>query len=232
VFFSWVDSRASRAAFTAVPRQGRQFRLLELGIESSVVRIWNAVARRPSSCSPNVLGSPVMGCHDVRTCNVARGLHARWGCRRRVKTDSGDGGRTGLRSDGCLGRRRSRSRRSRGGWGSLGTWFGGRWPGTQPPRYVRVRGPSVVDAVEPAFRALLAVTPTMPATVIAERGRLGAWVDGAQGPGTGAAAVLPAAGPGIEGRARCQAPAAVRPVLPARVDAAGRGTGRVPNGGW
>jgi transposase len=38
-----------------------------------------------------------------------------------------------------------------------------------PPRYERVRRGSVVDAVEPRIRELLAVWPTMPATVIAER---------------------------------------------------------------
>jgi transposase len=38
-----------------------------------------------------------------------------------------------------------------------------------PPRYVRRPVGSVVDAVEPRIRELLAVYPTMPATVIAER---------------------------------------------------------------
>jgi transposase len=38
-----------------------------------------------------------------------------------------------------------------------------------PPRYVRAPRPSAVDAVEPAIRELLKVTPSMPATVIAER---------------------------------------------------------------
>jgi transposase len=38
-----------------------------------------------------------------------------------------------------------------------------------PPRYQRVPRGSVVDAFEPQIRALLAATPTMPATVIAER---------------------------------------------------------------
>jgi transposase len=38
-----------------------------------------------------------------------------------------------------------------------------------PPRYVRRSAGSVVDAVEPRIRELLAVYPTMPATVIAER---------------------------------------------------------------
>jgi transposase len=38
-----------------------------------------------------------------------------------------------------------------------------------PPRYERARQGSVVDAVEPQIRELLAVWPTMPATVIAER---------------------------------------------------------------
>lgn len=38
-----------------------------------------------------------------------------------------------------------------------------------PPRYVRPAVGSRVDAVEPAIRELLAKTPTMPATVIAER---------------------------------------------------------------
>jgi transposase len=38
-----------------------------------------------------------------------------------------------------------------------------------PPRYVRPPTGSRVDAVEPAIRELLAKTPTMPATVIAER---------------------------------------------------------------
>ena len=38
-----------------------------------------------------------------------------------------------------------------------------------PPRYERARTGSIVDAVEPRIRELLAVEPTMPATVIAER---------------------------------------------------------------
>ena len=38
-----------------------------------------------------------------------------------------------------------------------------------PPKYVRVRAPSIVDEVEPRIRELLKVYPTMPATVIAER---------------------------------------------------------------
>jgi transposase len=38
-----------------------------------------------------------------------------------------------------------------------------------PPRYERARNGSIVDAVEPRIRELLAVYPTMPATVIAER---------------------------------------------------------------
>jgi transposase len=39
----------------------------------------------------------------------------------------------------------------------------------RPPRYQRPRKGSVVDAVEPRIRELLAAYPTMPATVIAER---------------------------------------------------------------
>ena len=38
-----------------------------------------------------------------------------------------------------------------------------------PPRYERRGSGSIVDAVEPQIRELLAGTPTMPATVIAER---------------------------------------------------------------
>lgn len=38
-----------------------------------------------------------------------------------------------------------------------------------PPKYERRPRGSLVDAVEPRFRELLAATPTMPATVIAER---------------------------------------------------------------
>ena len=38
-----------------------------------------------------------------------------------------------------------------------------------PPQYQRVRRGSLVDAVEPQIRELLRVTPTMPATVVAER---------------------------------------------------------------
>ena len=38
-----------------------------------------------------------------------------------------------------------------------------------PPKYQRRPGPSIVDAFEPRIRELLAVFPTMPATVIAER---------------------------------------------------------------
>lgn len=38
-----------------------------------------------------------------------------------------------------------------------------------PPRYARVPRGSIVDAVEPRIRELLAAWPTMPATVIAER---------------------------------------------------------------
>jgi transposase len=38
-----------------------------------------------------------------------------------------------------------------------------------PPRYERRRSGSVVDAVEPQIRELLAETPTIPATVLAER---------------------------------------------------------------
>lgn len=40
---------------------------------------------------------------------------------------------------------------------------------SEPPKYVRKPTGSVVDAVEPQIRALLASTPGMPATVIAER---------------------------------------------------------------
>jgi transposase len=40
---------------------------------------------------------------------------------------------------------------------------------SEPPKYVRRPAGSVVDAVEPQIRELLAVTPGMPATVIAER---------------------------------------------------------------
>lgn len=40
---------------------------------------------------------------------------------------------------------------------------------TTPPKYERASVGSAVDAVEPAIRALLKATPTMPATVIAER---------------------------------------------------------------
>ena len=39
----------------------------------------------------------------------------------------------------------------------------------EPPRYARAPAGSAVDAVEPEIRRLLAGTPTMPATVIAER---------------------------------------------------------------
>src|SRR3954451_7390675 len=39
----------------------------------------------------------------------------------------------------------------------------------EPPRYERVGKGSLVDAVEPQIRELLALWPTMPATVIAER---------------------------------------------------------------
>jgi hypothetical protein len=38
-----------------------------------------------------------------------------------------------------------------------------------PPKYERLARGSVVDAVEPRIRELLAAVPTMPATVIAER---------------------------------------------------------------
>ena len=38
-----------------------------------------------------------------------------------------------------------------------------------PPSYTRPAKGSVVDAVEPQVRELLRATPTMPATVIAER---------------------------------------------------------------
>ena len=42
--------------------------------------------------------------------------------------------------------------------------------GAGPPRYDRrAGGGSIVDAVEPRIRELLAAWPTMPATVIAER---------------------------------------------------------------
>ncbi|MFD1079476.1 IS21 family transposase [Longispora fulva] len=40
---------------------------------------------------------------------------------------------------------------------------------TAPPKYERAAAGSIVDAVEPQIRALLAGCPTMPATVIAER---------------------------------------------------------------
>lgn len=40
---------------------------------------------------------------------------------------------------------------------------------TAPPRYVRAPQPSLLDAAEPAIRALLREFPTMPASVIAER---------------------------------------------------------------
>ena len=38
-----------------------------------------------------------------------------------------------------------------------------------PPKYERAPAGSIVDAVEPRIRELLAAYPTMPATVIAER---------------------------------------------------------------
>ncbi|MBO0851236.1 MAG: transposase, partial [Pseudonocardia sp.] len=38
-----------------------------------------------------------------------------------------------------------------------------------PPRYERALKGSIIDAAEPRIRELLAVYPTMPATVIAER---------------------------------------------------------------
>ncbi len=41
--------------------------------------------------------------------------------------------------------------------------------GDRSPKYERAAKGSAVDAVEPAIRALLQQTPTMPATVIAER---------------------------------------------------------------
>lgn len=41
--------------------------------------------------------------------------------------------------------------------------------GEGPPRYERSSRGSIVDAVEPRIRELLQVTPTMPATVVAER---------------------------------------------------------------
>ncbi len=40
---------------------------------------------------------------------------------------------------------------------------------TGPPRYARRPAGSAVDAFEPEIRRLLAKTPTMPATVVAER---------------------------------------------------------------
>ena len=39
----------------------------------------------------------------------------------------------------------------------------------EPPRYVRAAKPSIVDAVEPRIRALLAEFPDMPTSVIMER---------------------------------------------------------------
>ena len=39
----------------------------------------------------------------------------------------------------------------------------------EPPRYQRERSGSAVDEFEPQIRALLAATPSMPATVIGER---------------------------------------------------------------
>lgn len=39
----------------------------------------------------------------------------------------------------------------------------------EPPKYSRVASGSLLDVYEPAIRALLAVTPRMPATVVAER---------------------------------------------------------------
>jgi transposase len=38
-----------------------------------------------------------------------------------------------------------------------------------PPKYVRKRKGSIVDAIEPQIRELLAAWPDMPATMIAER---------------------------------------------------------------
>ncbi|WP_020499185.1 hypothetical protein [Sciscionella marina] len=40
----------------------------------------------------------------------------------------------------------------------------------EPPRYVRASKGSIVDAVEPRIRALLAAFPDMPTSVIMERG--------------------------------------------------------------
>ena len=67
----------------------------------------------------------------------------------------------------------------------------------RPPKYERKLAGSIVDAAEPRIRELLRAYPTMPATVIAERDRLGQGADGAQGPGAGAASGVPAAGSGV-----------------------------------
>lgn len=54
-------------------------------------------------------------------------------------------------------------------WGSRGTRCGRRSPPTSRPRYQRAVKGSIVDAIEPAVRALSREFPTMPTTVIAER---------------------------------------------------------------
>ena len=66
------------------------------------------------------------------------------------------------------------------------------------PTAITARKPagSIVDAAEPRIRELLRAYPTMPAAVIAEADRVAAVDPGAEGPGRGVTAGLPAAGPG------------------------------------
>ena len=99
-----------------------------------------------------------------------------------------------------------------------------------PPTYQRPAKGSVVDAVEPQIRELLRETPTMPATVIAER--IG-WEHGLTVLKDRVRELRPLylpPDPASRTDVRPGASGAVRPVVPARADPAGRRAGRVAAG--
>ena len=94
-----------------------------------------------------------------------------------------------------------------------------------PPKYERPPAGSVVDAVEPRIRELLQAYPTMPATVIAERIGWDRSLTVLRDRVRGAAAGVPAAGPGVADGVCGRGDRPVRFLVPA-----GRGAGRVRAG--
>src|ERR1039458_9239640 len=76
---------------------------------------------------------------------------------------------SGLRSAACTGLRTCRSRRSPGSSGISKNTVRRALRAEEVPRYQRAPQGSIADAAGPAIREQLALCPTMPATVVAER---------------------------------------------------------------